>query len=261
MPRKTAPLVHGATVYDAHCHVLNLEYLLFEAVQILYDMIRGTYPLGGADPLAHVEPMAPDFEIASPLEQAEGFLAWVVQISRAAFRSEAANVAELRRAAAKTWGVADLSMIPLMMDIYYMFSPPLAPEGWTPQNAGRVSPRRQAHVKALSERVAAIVGGVRTRMAADDAAPSSPGGAIERRIWSVVERVLGESRERVQIPAPGFASTAGFARQFRDIIALGADDPGVRPFFALDARRPGAVDWVIRSGMVGPNGPFYGLKL
>jgi len=261
MRKKTAPTVHGETVYDGHCHVLNLEYLLLESVQILYDMVRGTYPLGSGAPLDHVQPVVPDFELNNPLEEAERLLAWVIQISKAAFHTQAANVRELRRVAAKVWGVPSLTIVPLMMDIYYLFSPPLAPATWEPPQPPRVATRRQAHARALTERVTSIVRGVRQRMATGDNGAVGRGGAIEKRIWAIVERVIDEKMKGAELPAPGFARTAGFVRQFHDIMALGETDARVRPFFALDARRPGAVEWVMNSGKVGPRGPFYGVKL
>ncbi|MCX7031616.1 MAG: amidohydrolase family protein, partial [Spirochaetes bacterium] len=53
----------------------------------------------------------------------------------------------------------------------------------------------------------------------------------------------------------------GFARQFQAMSALGRKGSGIFPFFAVDPRRDGAVEWVITSGQVGRNGPFYGVKL
>jgi hypothetical protein len=128
-PRRVA-LPLDAPVFDAHCHVLNLEYLLAEGVQILWDMVHGTYPLPPESAFAHSGLPRPDFEHRDRIAEAESFLAWVLQIAFAAFRGEMANVDELRRAGARVWQVPSLNLVPLMMDVYSPFAPPLAPDEW-----------------------------------------------------------------------------------------------------------------------------------
>ncbi|MCX7030384.1 MAG: hypothetical protein NTU62_09725, partial [Spirochaetes bacterium] len=248
-------------VFDAHCHVFNLEYLLLEATQILWDMIRGEYPLPPEAMIEDTVAIRPDFELRNPLDAAEHLLAWIVEIGFAAFQSETANVKELRRTAARVWRVDTLSLVPLMMDIYYLFASPLGLEESAEFVPGRNSGDPpgdiwDARARVLRMRIARGVGRVHDRVAhAGAAARKGARGRIERLIGATIERVLRPHGALTAAGMPGFKLTAGFARQFQAMSALGRKGSGIFPFFAVDPRRDGAVEWVITSGQVGRNGP------
>ncbi|HUI72066.1 MAG TPA: amidohydrolase family protein [Spirochaetia bacterium] len=267
--RRTVPIVRGVPVFDAHCHVFNLEYLLLEITQILWDMIRGEYPLPSEQMIEDTIAVRPDFEVRSPLDAAEHFLAWILEIGFAAIGSEAAHVRELRQNASRIWNVDRIGLVPLMMDIYFLFAPSIAEPGASKPASGERrppvrDPRRDARdlrVRALRKRMARALRKRRDSMATESDATSLATGRIEKLLAGVTERVLGSPARPAWPNTPTFRSSAGFAHQFAALSALGGRKSGVYPFFAVDARREGAVDWVITSGHVGPGGPFYGVKL
>lgn len=263
------PRVPGDPVFDAHCHVFNFEYLVLEAGQIIWDLLRGAYPRASDRRLAA---LSPGLDGSKLVDEAENLLAWILEILIAGFNSEAGNAARLRAAAKRTWRVRKLSLIPLMMDIYYLYAEPLEPgspypptpslKGAAPQTAAGAESAFQERVKRALEKAIAKLENEDDRKAA--AAMSVAGfelsaegfGRLARRI-SGQDALKAEAEEGL----PRMAWTAGFKEQFRQIRKLGAAASGIYPFFALDLRREGARDFAMDLSQVGPKGPFYGVKL
>jgi predicted TIM-barrel fold metal-dependent hydrolase len=266
---RSALFASGVPVFDAHCHVFNLEYLLLEITQILWDMIRGEYPLPSDSMIEDTVAIRPDFEVRSPIDAAEHFLAWIIEIGFAAIGSEAAHARDLRRNALRVWHVDRISLVALMMDIYFMFAPPLGEPGANgpaqpdrrPPDRGSAGDDLDLRVRAFRKRVARTIRRLRDHAAPESDSSRRAKGRIERLLAVVAERVLSAHARPALRGRPSFRSTAGFARQFRAISALGSRKPGIYPFFAVDARREGVVEWAINSGQVCPKGPFYGVKL
>jgi predicted TIM-barrel fold metal-dependent hydrolase len=256
-------------VFDAHCHVFNLEYLLLEIAQILWDMIHGAYPLPTDRMIEDTVALRTDFEVRDPLDAAEHFLGWIVEIGFAAIGSEAAHVRDLRRNASRVWSVDRIGLVALMMDIYYMFAPPLGVPGVNDlpraeqqrPSRGLDDDDRDVRVRAFRKRITRALRKRRDNAAAESDAFHRAKGRIEKLLEAVTGRVLGAHARPAARGMPSFRSTAGFARQFRVMSALGRRKQGIYPFFAVDARRHGVVEWVIKSGQVGPGGPFHGVKL
>jgi predicted TIM-barrel fold metal-dependent hydrolase len=266
---RLAPPAGRETVFDAHCHLFNVDYLLHEILQILWDMIHGTYPLPTDSMIEESVVVRPDFEVRSPLDAAEHFLAWIIEIGAAAIGSEAAHARELRRNAARVWGVDTISLVALMMDIYFMFAPRLGPPGAVDRApAGqRPLPRAtggddlDARARTFRKSVARALRRRRDIVAAKGRAHRPALAVIENLLEAVAARVLGLSTKQAVHGGRGFQGTAGFTRQFRALSALGSRTTGIYPFIAVDPRREGIVEWVITSGQVGPAGPFHGVKL
>ncbi len=263
--RNTKP-AESDLFFDAHCHVLNLEYLILETVQILWDMVRGAYPLPTESAIEKTVAIRPSFELRYPFDAVQTFMAWLIGIGRAAFQSEVKDVKDMRRAAHRAWKTENLGLVPLMMDIYFMFAPPLGPEGPSPEarhepTAPLAKDKRDEYARAFRKRITQVVQKVHGRMSGKTSAARERSGRLEAFIASFAERVLSGKAQVETAGAPGFKTTAGFLRQFNAVAPLGAKGSGVYPFFAVDARREGVVDWVINGGQVGPGGPFYGIKL
>ena len=253
-------------MFDAHCHVLNLEYLMLESIQILWDMMRGTYPLPQEGAVDKTVAIRAGFELRYPVEAAAGFLSWLIEIGLAAFRSEEADVEDMRRTAQRAWGVSQLQLVPLMMDVYFMFAPPLGPEDpqlsvRRPAGPAAESGKLDLYARAFRKLVLQAVGKARDHLAGERGGKLGSFGRIDALIGTLVEKVIRDETSTLATDAPSFRTTAGFIRQFRAVSALGSKGSGIYPFFAVDARREGVVDWVIGSGQVGAGGPFYGVKL
>ncbi len=198
-PGAAAPFTGGAPVFDAHCHVFNLEYLLLEIAQILWDMIRGEYPLPPDHVIEDTIAIRSDFEVRDPLDAAEHFLAWIMEIGFAAIGSETAHVRDLRRNASRVWRVDGINLIALMMDIYFMFAPPLgAQEAGDPPLAERRQPARDSgasdrdrRVQAFRKRIARALRRRHESYAAASDAARRVTGPVEHLLEVVVGRVLG----------------------------------------------------------------------
>ncbi len=261
------PLVPGDRIFDAHCHVFNLEYLVLEIGQIIFDMIRGSYPRLHEDERLNALALFPQGEGRPLIEEAEDLLQWILEIGEAALDSEADNARMLSRAARRSWRVKNLNCIPLMMDIYYIFAPPLR----APGDAGGAAEAalRKKPILGQSAPSASSSG------ASAQALPSAQDAQAElrTRLSAIAKRAeleldMEPMIEKIIAPKllqagslPSFHMTAGFEHQFHAIKALGQAGKGIYPFFALDPRRPGAIQWLLDSGMVGSGGPFYGVKL
>jgi C1A family cysteine protease/predicted TIM-barrel fold metal-dependent hydrolase len=185
----------------------------------------------------------------------------------------------------------ELICAPLMMDIFYMFSPPASvpPEEAKAVRALRGGKGRAAKDGEASEgafkrfqaRVAALAAegsGVVPKAKGGPAAPgtSSTGGREGGLAPEEIDGIFREAR-RGGLPSSAFRGLAGepeisrgFAGQIDALIELQTSHPGsVFPFFAIDPRRRGVVDMAIRgipglnggSPLVTPRGPFFGIKL
>lgn len=209
----------------------------------------------------------PDFELNDPLDAAEHLLAWIIETGLTAFQSEAAHAKEVRRAATRVWNLDAINLVPLMMDMSFMFAPMLGLEDSAQVERSRpsIDPSDgvwDVRVRALRKRIVRAVGRVHDRVAHNGAAAhQGPGGRIGRLIGAIIERALRQHALPTVAGMPSFRVTAGFARQFQAMSAPSRKGSGIYPFFVVDARREGAVEWVIASGQVGRNGPFYGVKL
>lgn len=103
--------------YDAHCHLMNMGYVALEAREWLSDKKRGQVRSAHQD--------SPNFP-SDPIESIGEFFKWIKGLAVAGFRSEEYHLKVLNQAARKFWGPdAELRTVPLMMDIYFLFSPPV----------------------------------------------------------------------------------------------------------------------------------------
>jgi predicted TIM-barrel fold metal-dependent hydrolase len=251
--------------FDAHCHVFNLEYLLLEAGQMLWDAIIGRYP--EAAPGTIHEDLAFERSGAERLGGIETFIRWAVQLLGAALSSETENARFLRKAADEAWGEKDLGLVPLMMDIYYMYAPPLR-EGASLAAAapgGETAPS-EAQRQEFKRRYGAIVEAQGTRLAAR-ARGSIAAGILSGGALPLADEILA----RIEASSPqglrsglgaDFKQTAGFRHQMEALDEVRRALPGkVFPFLAVDPRRRGIVQALLAGGLVGGDGPYYGVKL
>jgi predicted TIM-barrel fold metal-dependent hydrolase len=302
----------GALWFDAHCHVFNVEYLALEASSMLFDIIRGAYPLKKKDAptplrLGLLGEVGAPGGLAATKDSLERFLAWAAEMLNAGFESEADNAAFVRSTGKAVFGRPDFALAPLMMDVYYMYAPALyrveagraGGPAQAPDADGNACRAEAARAVASPGRPAAGPGPLsepegRNRRALDwepamadfrrevreaferraerareiGAALEGTGRMVGRRLGvdAFLESLDDRLAEALDLGDEArygeLRLTPGFKRQLKAAEALGKANPGrVFPFFALDPRRPGAVEAVVRGGLVGAGGPFYGVKL
>lgn len=232
------------TRFDAHCHIFNLNYLLLESGNILFDMILGHYPK------ARVALRADQRSVFDPVIN---FIKWINEIGNACLGSEEENLNQVLSVGRKAWsdkGAGAMTAIPLMMDIYYMFAPVVSAgeDGrWALMDEHQPMPTADEFDTAMEELRAHLgVAGVD----GDD-----------------IEFICGQLQEdhpnqKANCVKASYVETRGFAYHRDHLQDLKAKRPNdLFPFFAVDPRRPHVVDAVIRDGFVGKGRPFQGVKL
>jgi predicted TIM-barrel fold metal-dependent hydrolase len=278
--RRKAPA--GELWMDAHCHVFNVDYLVSEASQIMYDMLRGAYPMAEKERREGLsQGKARKLSIAgragAPDQGVQRFIQWALETLDAGFDSEKGNADFIRKTGKSSFKVDDFGLMPLMMDIYYMYAPPLGSESVAEALPGfsgsggqeeESDAEKERNLGAFRDALANLV----TERRQSLVALSSGAREARARVASlpgvdeIVEKLSARVAQRERIPDEeryeGLYLTKGFKRQLKGILELSASMPGrVFPFFALDPRRPGAVQAVLSGKVVSRDGPFYGVKL
>ena len=236
--------------FDAHCHLFDLSYLMREAGHILHDLIAGDYP-------HQAPPEGVDFP-DGPRSYAYHLLKWLGQIRAAARGPEADNLAMVLDACAKAHGDGmPVSAVPLMMDIYFMFAPPV--------QAGERAPVRKRKRYRFQEWLAATDRKLDAKIAAGMRRHSVKESVIDRLVNELKPRFMDSVVHALLTlfikPTPYFDSR-GFRHHREALQALVGKRKGeLYPFLAVDPRRTGLIDTIRKGKLVGKSGPFYGVKL
>lgn len=275
--RRSIPAESGLW-FDAHCHVFNVEYLALEASRMLFDIIRGTYPLAwkeAPDLIGSAKGSRRGARRADPRDSARKFLAWAMELLDAGTDSEERNGEFITETGMAAFSRAEFGFVPLMMDIYYMQAGALGPANASARANGpeeattpTMDSRWGSDLSSLRKDLAAMsttAGDELSRLGsllgeAHDKARKAVG--IDELARALVERAEDKFRLDEEERYEGLFLTPGFKRQIKAAAALGAAFPGrAFPFFAVDPRRPGAVEAVCSGKITGKEGPFYGVKL
>lgn len=192
--------------FDAHCHLFNLKYMLYELGEILKAYHKGSYPncvSGSGKNFPHSHP-----------DSISDLMTWLKQFAKASVRSEASNFAQMESWSKNFWkDQRGFAAIPLMMDVYYLFSQPVGANE-SPQTAS----------------------------------------AQRGKILSFMLRLMGWNEP--------YFDTLGFRHHRKNLIALSKQKRGkIFPFFAVDPRRTGVIEAILKGRIVSKTGPFYGIKL
>jgi C1A family cysteine protease/predicted TIM-barrel fold metal-dependent hydrolase len=273
---------------DAHCHLFSAKYVVEEAAAMGWAYVTGNYP--------HAEAVTKAARAAESLfswSRLEDIVKWFFDLGAAVstYETNYQNLVEAYRKGLNLPAAEGLIVLPLMMDIFYMFGPPAGRPAQAVKT-GRLVRRRkglrgaedreasEAAFKRFQERVITLA-------AKGAAAPKATGRIAGGRIplkaerapavsAAEIDRIFREARSKGTAKAVMKGLTAGreisrgFKNQIDALIELQASHAGsVFPFFAVDPRRHGAVDMAIRGipewnggkPLVTPRGPFFGIKL
>jgi predicted TIM-barrel fold metal-dependent hydrolase len=228
--------------FDAHCHVFWIDYLVYEAGQIIWDKLCGRYPIHRAPEkgLAEAEAKKPG---------PEDLLKWAWQLEQAILGDEEKNLQKVLEAVKGSFGdQCTPAAIPLMMDIYYMFDRPFDLDtkvDWKAYEAVRSLPDPKDAPEAFDEQLHAL---------------------SVNQDWAAKLRARRDVHAVELMEAKGARNpfdTWGLAAHRKALLRLEQERRGtVFPFLAIDPRRAGAID-ALRDGRAGVSsgGPFYGVKL
>ncbi|HSQ42239.1 MAG TPA: amidohydrolase family protein [Fibrobacteraceae bacterium] len=218
--------------FDAHCHLFGSGYLFREAGHMLNNALLGKYP--------HQSASSDDAFPKAPISGIKDFLRWLEEMAGTVGGNEADNYKTLYTETLQA--NADklpISVVPLMMDVYYLFSAPLG-----------------AHESAPSGKKAY---GFRewTLQWPKDLDP-----VLQKKLvpnWT--ERLHDRLRNRLRPSL--FLDTRGFRYQRLQLVSLQRKHRNnVFPFLAVDPRRTGLIKAILQGRIpVGKGLSFCGIKL
>jgi C1A family cysteine protease len=286
-------MAEKASKIDGHCHLFNLTYLISELLAIGHDAIFGGYPRkgtapGGAVGSAPTTPAAVGAVGGDLLSFIKTLIGQISQVSQILFDSYEENYQLLRKNFLAVFkDETDLTVFPLMMDIYYMFDgyftgPALAPQGAALMSS-RPDPEKAFEAWYAEIRDTVLSSAKASRTESFSTYKSVLADPVLDRLGSVLDTLYEKFTKTSGTPYAGTGGsvesigqqglttvmTPGFEQEIKDCIALQAAHKGkVFPFLAVDPRRPHIMDLVKAAGVFGVegplvshDGPFYGIKL
>lgn len=228
--------------YDAHCHLFNLNYLLLESANILFDLLLGKYG-SAVDKTARKE---------SVWKNVLNFIKWVKELPDGFFDSEAEHLDHLQEALGLSWkgqSVAKpVKIVPLMMDIYYTFAQPVFKN-----QLAEVSTKSyddDDEEKTIGDSLTEV----ERILQEDNYDKKKVEGAIQ-----ALKKWVNEYQLTVKTP---YEDSLGFWEHRNALEDLWRPTKSpIYPFFAVDPRRRGVIKAVLDGKVVGPGKPFHGIKL
>jgi len=230
-------------MFDAHCHIFTIYYLILEVINMGWDMLWHTYP---SDPPKDTDDNSVELSCGYIWE----FLKWLLGVLDAAFGTEKENMDALRKAA-RCAGWPNLNLcnrlitVPLMMDIYYMFAYQVG-EQYQGDLLSQSTPEKSAiadNDKFFDKFLTAI-------------APS-------HRVSSFIRYQRHALKQSHDNCSQHISWTLGFRYQYVNLRKLVRWHKNqLYPFFALDPRRSNVIKSLLDGQLVNhQKGPFYGIKL
>ncbi len=230
--------------FDAHCHLFNLDYLFLESANMLFDVLNGHYPL--------VQKLDNSQGASTPHDSTKrsilDFLKWLKELEGAFVGGEEEHLDALLSKGRKHWrDGSSLAAVAHMMDIYYLFAPEL-PAGKAPVELGhRPEPWWERGLERLEQ-------------ALDQTQAQWRKLELVDHLVDFLRQKMSPSLDHSQDTT--FHQTYGYSHHRKELEALKRRRPReVYPFFAVDPRRPGAVNAVVSGDVVGKGKLFQGVKL
>lgn len=234
-------------VFDAHCHIFNVYYLLDELANILWDLIRDKYPLKECVKKSDAKTKH------EKIKSAKLLINWLFEIIDSFFDSDEENMNLLIDKGSNAWGISenDMCIIPLMMDIFYMFA----------YNLDQIDDIGELNIGSENS----IENHSLLEDELNDCLPKEAlvdkGHKKHRRKREWIKRIIEELKNR-RYENGDVDWSWGFENQVEILKHLVQKHSGkLYPFFAVDPRRPGIVEYIRKSGIISKKGPFYGIKI
>ena len=257
--------------YDAHCHLFNGHYLVQELLEIARQMRRGEYEHDGLKP---ERANAPVLTASAAPWQA------VVRTIATLHNRWKGSSADNYQYAVSEWResrhqAADLLVIPLMMDIFFLLA---APQGFDVTEHPHVIPTEE-EIIPLEEEAGTLQRDMLAELKRVISEKTEFLDEMREHIGRSIKEYFARLRNRFRPPEPDVFDfdfremflTPGYVAQLEELIQLQQAQRGrVFPFLAVDPRREGIADFlrdgtVVLNGhavpVVSHQGPFYGVKI
>lgn len=250
--------------YDAHCHIFTLEFAIKEVKHMMLDMLLGRYPLK--------EPKAKQLRGKSTDRwyELKKLLRWLYELARAAGTNEKENLNFLQKEAKYLYPNDSFRIIPLMMDIFYIYAYNLKKNQDSSNELNKSSRLlntdefQQCWDEVLNDLKAYILKKeVKKNILTDN--------EIIQKVYAL--KLLENERDISEIvslkakvrKARGdfdYYHTDGFCFHLNNLMSLVSERKGeLLPFIAIDPRRPRMIDDVLTGKFFEGNSHFYGVKL
>ena len=250
--------------FDAHCHIFTLEYALKEARHMLHDMLSGSYPKDIPEDRA-IKLQTKAKVIKNPVIQ---LLIQFYELISASLGSEEENLDFLLKKASGAMSDHEWIVVPLMMDIYYMYAYPVhkGKEVTYMERKMLEIPDEAELQKDWNEILDDLKKYIESKKP-DDALKKGTGldhflEAIEaeRDVGATITFKAGLESAKGIFERKG--QTEGYYYHLINLEKLVEKRKGeLYPFIAVDPRRPGIIDEIVGGKYIGNDGPFYGVKL
>lgn len=234
-------------VFDAHCHIFNAQYLLDEAANMLWDFMWGRYPYQKKDALSEIS------QKHKHIEKLKLLIRWLFELREALSDSEEENMNLLIDKGSEAWKInrSDMKIIPLMMDIFYMFAYNVTDKESVDVSINQIN-KANFNIDLFEKEL-------NDCFTEEIECAGSNGKHHRVRKW--IRRVIDELKDRVR-DRDGVDWSLGYDDEIKSLKRLVEKYPEkLYPFFAVDPRRRGIINYIRTSGVVGKSGPFYGIKL
>ncbi|MBI9067255.1 MAG: amidohydrolase family protein [Salinivirgaceae bacterium] len=243
--------------FDAHCHIFNLRYLLKEAKEIFFTWIIGDYPT--AEKFAFKS----DAEKQKIKEDFKTKLIHLVELLSATVRSEKRNFRFIQNQANEAWKIK-VGAIPLMMDIFYIFAPPITEDDTDffqtkSLGANAFEFNEDDFEKEYAELAKKIVAKVKSK-----AQKQHDFSDIEKELDQHLIEAVEDSEYKYTTKSAEYGNlhlSSGFRFHMDRLRKMVHQGEPIYPFFAVDPRREGIFDAIKNKNLISENGPFYGVKL
>ncbi|OPZ83465.1 MAG: Amidohydrolase [bacterium ADurb.Bin429] len=249
-------------LFDAHCHLFNLPYALRETLNIGWDAIRHQYKRAGEEGDLGLAPLAPESSLRDKLRA-------LVAIFKAATDSCEGNFRTENEAWRKSMlAPQHFSLMPLMMDIYYIFLTEQQPVDHF-HLARPAMDEVTAFTSFAREFVAELT--EQSLAAAGDLAMDA--AALRDIVNQCIAEVQAEASGLSLLPArpridfAGMPVSWGYREHMEDLLKLQQQMPTrIFPFIAIDPRRPNVLRFLLHGKtddkpIISKRGPFYGVKV
>lgn len=248
--------------YDAHCHIFNLKYALKELKNILHDVLIGTYHFRKTDSKENTSDSESDSHKTDILETIKK----IYELLRAALESEEKNMDFLQKNAEKVFPSETHKIIPLMMDIFYMFTDELNKDediSFSKSRMPLTTPNDELERQwneILDDFSQYIKSGKQKRLSVKDELAED-----FETVLAIIENERNEDehlqKNRMSKGYP-FYQTKGFCYHMDNLKDLVKERKGeLFPFVAIDPRREGIIDYLLTGAFFKGDSPFYGVKL
>lgn len=243
--------------FDAHCHIFNLGFVLKEIKTMLFDWVIGKYPTAEKAMFQTKE------EQDKSKKEFRAKLFRMIELLSSTVRPEKDNFRFLQNQVNDAWGIS-IGAIPLMMDIYYFFAPPVTEDDFDvfiPKGIDYKSITLDEKVfedefaKDITDYARNLK--VRNKNLHDFE-------DFSRELDRHVEECIDDSEYKYETKSPIYGNlkmTSGYRFHLERLRKMVLEGEPVFPFLAVDPRREGIFDALKNEKLISKNGPFFGVKL